>query len=357
MFIMLACILAPLATAQQKPAIADSTVPAAPSPARKAGPEPFAQELERLDAELDRAALAGDKVAVAALLADGMFSVDDEGQITNREELLSSLEAPPVEMKMSIARSKTQVRRFGDTAFVISTKTRHWLSSGQPKSAEFYETNTYVMKNGNWKLAVSHASREPAPYVARDVAFDLAFDASQALGDKTAAIVLFEFGDYECPLCRSFAADSMQRIEKEYVRTGRVALVFRNNPLTIHPRAFEAAIAGECAASGGKFWAMNQRLLRDPVALSREDLARHAKEAGLDPADFERCSNDGTTAAGVRRQMEEAAAIGVRGTPVFLIGVRKADGTSVRAIRMIGGAYPYEVFQAAIDSVIRARNP
>ena len=204
---------------------------------------------------------------------------------------------------------------------------------------------------------MSHVSREPAPYVARDVAFDLAFDASQALGDKTAAIVLYEFGDYECPLCRSFAADSMQRIEKEYIRTGRVALVFRNNPLTIHPRAFEAAVAGECAALGGKFWAMNERLLRDPVALSREDLARHAQDAGLDPAEFDRCSNDGTTAAGVRRQMEEAAAIGVRGTPVFVIGVRKADGTSVRAIRMIDGAYPYEVFQAAVDSVIRARNP
>ena len=347
LLVTLACVLAPLATGQ----------PATAGPARGAGPKRVERLLEKLDAEIDRASLAGDKAALAAFLADGMVSIDEKGRVARKDEILQGVEAASADMKMSITPTEIRVERFGDTAVVISKKDRRWLVNGQPASTEYHEANTYVMRKGQWLLAVSQSLREPAPYVARDVHFDLAFDASRALGDTSASVVLYEFGDYECPICRNFAAGTLGRIERNYIRPGLVALVFRNNPLPIHPRAFDAAVAGECAASGSRFWQMNESLFRDPAALSLEDLTRHAGEAGLDLFGFDLCRNDKTTAAKVRLEMEEAAAIGVRGTPVFVIGVRRPDGPTVRAIRMIEGGFPYEVFQATLDTVIRSRNP
>ena len=351
------CLLATPAVAQQKPTCDGCAMPSASTPPRAAEPGSASQDLEKLDADLDRATLAGDKAAAASLLADGMISVDGEGEVTDRDKWLSRIRPAPASMKTSISSSGTQVKQFGDTAVLISKKTRHWEMNGRPNSFDYHEAKTYVMRDGGWRLAVSQHFEETPPYVARDVAFDLPFDASQASGDRNAAIVLYEFSDYECPFCRKFAAETLARVETDYVRPGRVALVFRNYPLEMHPRAFDAAVAGECAASSGKFWSMNEKLLRDPVALSKEDFARDAKEAGIEPAAFERCVNDPATAERIRRQMAEAAAVGVRGTPMFVIGVRKPGGASVRAIRMIDGAYPYEIFQATLDSLIHARNP
>jgi len=54
--------------------------------------------------------------------------------------------------------------------------------------------------------------------------------------------------------------------------------------------------------------------------------------------------------------MKEADGLGVRGTPIFVIGVRKPGESKVRALRMIEGTYPYEVFKTTLDAVIRSRN-
>ena len=135
-------------------------------------------------------------------------------------------------------------------------------------------------------------------------------------------------------------------------------MIFRDNPLEDrHPRAFAAAIAAQCAATAGKFWEMNERLLRDPVELSDGALARDAREIGIDPAKFESCVGDAAVAQRIRDGMKEAVNVGVRGTPIFVIGVRRPGESTVHALRMIEGAHPYEVFKTTLDGVIRSRTP
>jgi protein-disulfide isomerase len=248
-----------------------------------------------------------------------------------------------------------EVRVFGDAAVVVAQKTRSPVGGG-PASFRWYETNTYVKDGGGrWLLAVSQSTTDPPDYSAPDVAFDLPFDEAQALGDKKAPVVLVEFSDYECPFCRRFAAETLPRLKSEYIDTGRVALVFRDQPLDVHPHAFAAATAGQCAARQGKLWSMSERLFRDPMALSAGDLARNAREIGLDATAFDRCLQDPATAARIRRDLEEAAALRVKGAPMFAIGVRKPGETKVRGLRLIEGAFPYEVFKATLDAVLRAQ--
>jgi predicted DsbA family dithiol-disulfide isomerase len=53
--------------------------------------------------------------------------------------------------------------------------------------------------------------------------------------------------------------------------------------------------------------------------------------------------------------MREAFQMDIKGTPIFLIGVRKPGSKTIKALRMIKGGYPYEVFKATLETIIAAR--
>jgi protein-disulfide isomerase len=68
-------------------------------------------------------------------------------------------------------------------------------------------------------------------------------------------VVIVEFTDFECPVCRSFATSTYTQIADNFIDDGVVAYYLRNLPLTqIHDNAMAAAKAGLCANEKGKFW-------------------------------------------------------------------------------------------------------
>ena len=77
-------------------------------------------------------------------------------------------------------------------------------------------------------------------------------------GSKDAAIVLVEYGDYQCPYSRAGAC----RGEGPAAPAGQqLCFVYRHFPLTDkHPFAELAAEAAEAAAAQGKFWDMHDAL-------------------------------------------------------------------------------------------------
>ena len=76
----------------------------------------------------------------------------------------------------------------------------------------------------------------------------------QALGQK-APLTVIEFSDFECPACHNFFTQSYPQLKKEYIDTGKITFIYRHYPLTsIHPNAYPAALASECANEQGKFW-------------------------------------------------------------------------------------------------------
>jgi len=103
--------------------------------------------------------------------------------------------------------------------------------------------------------------------------------------------------------------------------------VFRQFPLArIHPYAEKAAEASECAAEQGKFWEAVDRLYAGQNDLSEQALARYGRDIGLDEKRFHECLSSGETASRVRRDVEDARALGVRFTPTFFIGRRMVEG-------------------------------
>jgi protein-disulfide isomerase len=165
-----------------------------------------------------------------------------------------------------------------------------------------------------------------------------------ALGGSGAAVTLIEFSDFQCPFCAR-VVPTLKQVHAAY--GDRVQIVWKDFPLTsIHPLAFKAAEAGQCAREQNKFWEYHDQLFANQQALEPESLKKYAVAAGLDAPKFNACLDSAKFASRVQGQIEAGNELGVSSTPsIFING------------RLISGAQPYEVFTAIIDEELeRAKN-
>jgi len=171
-------------------------------------------------------------------------------------------------------------------------------------------------------------------------------------GAKEARVTMVAFSDYQCEHCARFAKETLPRLEKEFISTGKVKLVLRDLPLPAHKDAARAAAAARCAAAGGKFWEMHDRLLANPQSLTEADLSAHAAAIGLEGGKFLQCLHDPKTAGAVQEDKDEAAKIGATVAPTFILGLTTPDDGKIQMIEAIIGAQPWPAFEAAINRVL-----
>ncbi len=183
----------------------------------------------------------------------------------------------------------------------------------------------------------------------RNTNIDLLMDDDPKLGSDDAPIVMVEFSDFQCPFCKRYYEDSYKQLKSEYVDTGKVQLVFRDFPLTIHENAKSAAIAAECAQEQGKWETMHDMLFEKQENWAggngRELFISYAKNMGLDVSRFETCYGREDIVEEIRADFDAGLTAGVAGTPTFFIGKR-----GERA-HMITGAQPYSQFKEAIEEL------
>ena len=193
------------------------------------------------------------------------------------------------------------------------------------------------------------------PAAAADVlpAAPIAIASEPFKGRDTAKVAVIEFSDYQCPFCSRYSRDTLPQLAAEYIDSGKVKYVFRDFPLSFHKQAFKAAEAAHCAGDQGKFWEMHDTLFQNQSALAPEQLAAHADTLGLDAGAFRTCLDSSRFAADVNKDLTEGGAVGITGTPAFLVGVIQPDGR-VKVVKRLSGARPYADFKAAIDGALGA---
>lgn len=182
----------------------------------------------------------------------------------------------------------------------------------------------------------------------------LSLTGAELMGSKTARVAVVEYSDFQCPFCSRFARETLPALETGYVRSGKVLFAFRNFPLaSLHPFAEGAAEAAVCAGRQGHFWEMHDELFKDQKQLDQPSLFRHAQALRLDAALFGSCLQ-GEAAAQVQADSQDGQAVGVSGTPAFILGVIQPDGR-VRAVKRLSGAQPVRQFQVVLDSLLAQR--
>ncbi len=103
--------------------------------------------------------------------------------------------------------------------------------------------------------------------------------------------------------------------------------MWKHLPLTsIHQHAMNAAIASEAARNQGKFWEYHDKLFANQQKLSPDDLKQYAKDLGLDLAKFEADMGNAALKQKISADMQEVNALGITGTPAFLVNGRFLSG-------------------------------
>jgi protein-disulfide isomerase len=174
----------------------------------------------------------------------------------------------------------------------------------------------------------------------------------QSRGRADAPVTVVEFTDYQCPYCRRFQAQSWPRLKRDYVDTGKVRFIVRDLPLEFHSAARPAAEAAHCAGEQGHFWPMHDALLASDTKLDDASVSRRAQAMGLDVSRFRACVTGNKYEQAIARNAAEAAALGVRGTPTFIIGTT-AHGELEGAL--LAGALPYEDLAAFLNELLAGR--
>lgn len=142
---------------------------------------------------------------------------------------------------------------------------------------------------------------------------------------EEAKLTIVEFGDFECPFSKDTHA-TIRRLSTKY--EDKVRFVYRDYPLeSIHPNAFLAAVAAECAQEQDRFWAYHDKLYLNSPTLSFQNLIEYGNEIGLDTVRFEECLIARDTEAAVREDAEVAKGLGMRGTPTFFLNGYRVEGS------------------------------
>lgn len=102
--------------------------------------------------------------------------------------------------------------------------------------------------------------------------------------------------------------------------------------------------AARCAGEAGRYWPYHDRLFAEQPAFERDDLLRYAVELGLDRTAFTRCLDERRFAQAVEADVAQARALGITGTPTFIVNGRT-----------LVGAHPLETFRAIVDEALKAR--
>lgn len=178
----------------------------------------------------------------------------------------------------------------------------------------------------------------------------IGIDDDPQLGSADAKVTIIEFGDYQCPSCRAFWRETLPRLKKEYVDTGKVRIVYRDFPIDeIHPEATITAIAANCAGDQGKYFEFHDKVFReqdrrgrDVVRFKMAELKRWATEIGLDGAMFNDCVDAERHKDEVTKDYTDGAGVGINGTPFFFVNGR-----------VIAGAQPFGNFRRVIEEELK----
>ncbi|MGD0114698.1 MAG: thioredoxin domain-containing protein [Dehalococcoidia bacterium] len=179
-------------------------------------------------------------------------------------------------------------------------------------------------------------------------------DAS--VGQDSAPATLIEYFRFDCSHCADYTENTAPSIEKDYVDTGKLRIVF--HPLALNGDLLTASEAALCAGEQNRYWDYHDLLFANFSTLnpySKDNLKQYAKDLGLDTSAFNSCLDSDKYKDQIANDTNADLQAGVNSTPTFYLGttsVVNGESLPFPGATQIIGAQPYSVFKADIDKVL-----
>jgi protein-disulfide isomerase len=152
--------------------------------------------------------------------------------------------------------------------------------------------------------------------------------SDHVMGDPKAPITMIEYASLTCPHCAHFNTTELPEIEKKWVQTGKVKLIYRDFPLD--QVATKAAQLAECAGND-KYYAVLDMMFRgqgswavaqDPIA----ELSKSLRIAGMGDNEVKACLANDQVANGVIADYRGGETLGVNSTPTIFVNGEQFKG-------------------------------
>ena len=171
-------------------------------------------------------------------------------------------------------------------------------------------------------------------------------NGSPIMGSHNAPITILEWGDYQCTFCYKFHQNTLDIINEDFIKTGKVKIVFKDFPLN----GFDSKLAAEasyCAQDQEKYWKYHDELYKNWGGertgwITRESLSKFAETVNLDIEKFNKCLDDHKYENKVDLLYAFGKEIGIDATPSFLV-------FNDQKMIKIRGNQPLEVFLKTFD--------
>ena len=160
-------------------------------------------------------------------------------------------------------------------------------------------------------------------------------------GNPKGDLTIVAFLDYNCPFCKKAEPDLTRLVKAD----GRIRLVHKDWPILGDASVYGAQLA-LAAKYQGRYDEVHRALMAIPGRkIPKERMLEAVAASGVDVARLEedRKAHQAEIAALLQRNLDQADALGLQGTPVFLIGQLK-----------VAAALDYDGFRQAVAQA-RAR--
>ena len=147
-------------------------------------------------------------------------------------------------------------------------------------------------------------------------------------GNAKAKVTLLEFGDLQCPACKSYEP-LVEQVMHDF--NGRIKLIFKHFPLTqVHKNAMAAAVFSEAAGRQGKFWEVHDLLYKNQdewgeITDPQPFFDKYAQSLKLNLDQIHKDGKDTALAYKINQSEDDGIAIGVDATPTFYLDSKKID--------------------------------
>ena len=161
-----------------------------------------------------------------------------------------------------------------------------------------------------------------AQKVIQDKQAELFRDADNPIGGNADGdVVIVEFNDYQCPYCKRAHLAMKSVVGAD----GKVKVIYKDLPI-LGEASKVAALAALASVKQGKHSALHNALMEYSGKLDRDKILELAASIGIDKAQLEKDMEDPKLKQAIERNLAVASALGVRGTPAFIIGKQFVPG-------------------------------
>ena len=140
-------------------------------------------------------------------------------------------------------------------------------------------------------------------------------------GNAGGDVTIVDFNDYQCPYCKR----AHQAVKAVMSADSKIRIVYKDLPIMGEPSRI-AALAALAAVAQGKHLALHEALMEASGKLDRARILEIAASVGLDVARLEKDMEDPKFKQLIDRNLALAGALGIRGTPAFVVGDQFVPG-------------------------------